>query len=322
MDRNLWKDGIFGLIVGDALGVPVEFSGREEREVDPVTGMRAYGTHNQPAGTWSDDSSMTLATLESIRQKGKIDYKDMMDKFTRWYLYGDYTPFQEVFDVGIATSKAIIRYEKGADPVDSGGKTEWDNGNGSLMRILPVCLYLYNRQKRICTSENESIYIIHNVSALTHAHLRSQIACGIYYFMVQSVIGKNGDLLARLQQGMDEACQYYRSDLKNHVEMRQFSRLFDLKTFAGLPKSQIKSSGYVVDTLEAVVWCLITTTSLQDAVLQAVNLGEDTDTVGAITGSLAGLYYGYDAIPAKWLQTLQRREWIEQLVCDDITVTL
>lgn len=140
--------------------------------------------------------------------------------------------------------------------------------------------------------------------------------------MVQSVIWKNGDLLARLQQGMDEACQYYRGDLKNHVEMGQFSRLFDLKTFAELPKSQIKSSGYVVDTLEAVVWCLITTTSLQDAVLQAVNLGEDTDTVGAITGSLAGLYYGYDAIPAKWLQTLQRREWIEQLVCDDITVTL
>lgn len=119
-----------------------------------------------------------------------------MDKFTEWCLYADYTPFHEVFDIGVATSRAIIQYGKGTDPIDCGGKTEWDNGNGSLMRILPVCLYLYNRQKMICTSENESIYLIHNVSALTHAHLRSQIACGIYYFMVKSVLSREGDLLA------------------------------------------------------------------------------------------------------------------------------
>ena len=185
------------------------------------------------------------------------------------------------------------------------------------MRILPVCLYLYNRQKMICTSENESIYLIHNVSALTHAHLRSQIACGIYYFMVKSVLSKEGDLLAKLQWGIDAACQYYRSDLNNYKELGYFSRLFDLNAFRQLSKDQIKSSGYVVDTLEAVTWCLITTTSYKEAVLQAVNLGDDTDTVGAITGSLAGLYYGYDEIPEQWIKTLQRLEWIEQLLCYD-----
>ena len=320
MKQNIWRDGILGLVVGDALGVPVEFSDRKDRELDPVTGMRAYGTHNQPAGTWSDDSSMTLATLDSIKQEGKIDYKDIMCKFAQWCLYGDYTPFHEVFDIGTATSRAIIQYSKGTDPIASGGKTEWDNGNGSLMRILPACLYLYNRQKMICTSEDESIYIIHNVSSLTHAHLRSQIACGIYYFLVKSVIASNSDMLTSLQQGINDACHYYRRDLNNYVELEHFSRLFDLKTFGQLPKSQIKSSGYVVDTLEAVVWCLLTTASYKDAVLQAVNLGDDTDTIGAITGSLAGLYYGYNAIPAEWLKELQCREWIEKLICNDSTV--
>ena len=209
----MWKDGIFGLIIGDALGVPVEFLSREEMKLNPVTGMRAYGTHNQPAGTWSDDSSMTLATLESIKQKGGIDYKDIMDKFTGWCLYADYTPFHDVFDIGIATSRAIIRYGKGASPIESGGKTEWDNGNGSLMRILPVCLYLYNRQKMLCTPEDENISMIHNVSSLTHAHFRSQIACGIYYFMIKAVLGETGDLRSRLQLGVDEACRYYRRDM-------------------------------------------------------------------------------------------------------------
>lgn len=179
---NTWKAGILGLVVGDALGVPVEFTSREERRQDMVTGMRAYGTHNQPAGTWSDDSSMVFATLDSINQKRTIDYQDIMEKFSEWCLYGEYTPFHEVFDIGITVSRAIIRYGQGVAPVEAGGNREFDNGNGSLMRILPVCLYLYNRQKVICASEDESIYIIHNVSALTHAHLRSQMACGFYYF--------------------------------------------------------------------------------------------------------------------------------------------
>lgn len=99
--------------------------------------------------------------------------------------------------------------------------------------------------------------------------------------------------------------------------MEHFSRICDLEAFGKLPEKQIKSSGYVVDTLEAVTWCLITTTSFKEAVLQAVNLGDDTDTVGAITGSLAGLYYGYDSIPTEWVKQLQCREWIESLLPDE-----
>lgn len=311
---NIWKDGMLGLIVGDALGVPVEFMSRTELMKNPVTGMREYGTHHQPRGTWSDDSSMALAELDSIRTVGTIDYTDMMERFSRWCMYGEYTPFGEVFDIGIATSRALMNYAKGIAPLESGGKTEWDNGNGSLMRILPVCLYLFKRQKKVCTSENESIYMIHAVSALTHAHVRSQMACGIYYFLVKAILEEEGSLENRLQKGMDRAYQYYRQDLSNHRELENYKRLADLSEFKETPKEGIKSSGYVVDTLEATVWCLLHSHSYKETVLMAVNLGEDTDTIGAVAGGLAGLYYKEEGIPQEWTQVLQRREWIEEVL--------
>ena len=311
---NIWKDGMLGLIVGDALGVPVEFMSRTELMKNPVTGMREYGTHHQPMGTWSDDSSMALAELDSIRTVGTIDYTDMMERFSRWCMHGKYTPFGEVFDIGIATSRALMNYAKGIAPLESGGKTEWDNGNGSLMRILPVCLYLFERQKKVCTSENESIYIIHAVSALTHAHIRSQMACGIYYFLVKAILEEEGSPENRLQKGMDRAYQYYRQDLSNHRELENYKRLADLSEFKETPKEGIKSSGYVVDTLEAAVWCLLHSHSYKETVLMAVNLGEDTDTIGAVAGGLAGLYYKEEGIPQEWTQVLQRREWIEEVL--------
>ena len=311
---NIWKDGMLGLIVGDALGVPVEFMSRTELMKNPVTGMREYGTHHQPRGTWSDDSSMALAELDSIRTVGTIDYTDMMERFSRWCMYGEYTPFGEVFDIGIATSRALMNYAKGIAPLESGGKTEWDNGNGSLMRILPVCLYLFERQKKVCTSENESIYMIHAVSALTHAHVRSQMACGIYYFLVKAILEEEGSLENRLQKGMDRAYQYYRQDLSNHRELENYKRLADLSEFKETPKEGIKSSGYVVDTLEAAVWCLLHSHSYKETVLMAVNLGEDTDTIGAVAGGLAGLYYKEEGIPQEWIQVIQRREWIEEVL--------
>ena len=311
---NIWKDGMLGLIVGDALGVPVEFMSRTELMKNPVTGMREYGTHHQPMGTWSDDSSMALAELDSIRTVGTIDYTDMMERFSRWCMHGEYTPFGEVFDIGIATSRALMNYAKGIAPLESGGKTEWDNGNGSLMRILPVCLYLFKRQKKVCTSENESIYMIHAVSALTHAHVRSQMACGIYYFLVKAILEEEGSLENRLQKGMDRAYQYYRQDLSNHRELENYKRLADLSEFKETPKEGIKSSGYVVDTLEAAVWCLLHSHSYKETVLMAVNLGEDTDTIGAVAGGLAGLYYKEEGIPQEWIQVIQRREWIEEVL--------
>ena len=312
--RNIWRDGIYGLAVGDALGVPVEFTSREERKADPVMEMRGYGTHDQPAGTWSDDTSMVLATLDSIDNQRNLDRKDMMKCFSDWCLYGEYTPFREVFDIGNATRQAILRYGQTKNLDECGGRTEYDNGNGSLMRILPVCLFLFERQKKICTSEDECIYKIHAVSTLTHANLRSQMACGIYYFCVEAVLEQQGSLIERLQKGIDQAYEYYRHDLRNYAQLQHFQRLMHLEKFRELPEMEISSSGYVVDTLEAAIWCLIQTDSFEEALIMAVNLGDDTDTVGAVTGGLAGLYYGYEKIPQEWLDALQKKDMIEKYI--------
>ena len=294
------------------MGVPVEFSTREERKNNPIKDMTGYGTYNQPEGTWSDDSSMVLATLTSIKDKGKIDYKDIMDRFHDWCMYGEYTPFGEVFDIGTATSRAVMKYSNGAKPLESGGKTEWDNGNGSLMRILPVCLYLFEQQKSLNISDDEVIDMVHNCSALTHAHIRSKLACGIYYFLVRAVLGKGGELTERLQFGIDNAFEYYGKN--NEDELGNYNRLILLSQFKNIPEELIKSTGYVVYTLEAAIWCLINTSSYKEAVLKAVNVGDDTDTVAAVTGGLAGLYYTYDGIPESWRAKVQKKDWIDSLL--------
>ncbi|MDL2300964.1 ADP-ribosylglycohydrolase family protein [Lachnospiraceae bacterium OttesenSCG-928-D06] len=313
-NNMIWLSAMMGLVVADALGVPVEFSTRDDLKQNPVQGMQAYGTHGQPAGTWSDDSSMTLATLDSIHSCNGIDYKDIMDRFSGWMMYGDYTPFQYNFDIGISTSRAIINYGRGIGATECGGNTEQDNGNGSLMRILPICLYLFERQKTICTSENEAIYVIHNVSALTHAHIRSQIGCGLYFFLVKAIIENSGSMIECLQMGMDKGFSYYRQDFKNYPDLEYYNRLIDLGEFKITNETNIRSSGYIVHTLEAAIWCLLNSASYEDAVLKAVNLGEDTDTVGAVTGGLAGLYYGYDNIPKVWINTIQKKDWVEEII--------
>ena len=227
-------------------------------------------------------------------------------------MYGEYTPFGEVFDIGIATSRAVMKYSNGAKPLESGGKTEWDNGNGSLMRILPVCLYLFEQQKSLNISDDEVIDIVHNCSALTHAHIRSKLACGIYYFLVRAVLRECGELTERLQIGIDNAFEYYGKNNEN--ELGNYNRLILLSEFKNIPKELIKSTGYVVYTLEAAIWCLINTSSYEEAVLKAVNLGDDTDTVAAVTGGLAGLYYTYDKIPASWIAKVQKKNWIDSLL--------
>ena len=151
--NNIWLNGIMGVVVGDALGVPVEFSSRGELKINPLTKMEGYGSYDVPEGTWSDDSSMMLATLDSL--KNGYNPVDIMEKFAEWLVDGKYTPFGEAFDVGRTCLKAIMGYLKNPDITKCGGTGEHDNGNGSLMRILPICLYMYEKQKEELKSENE-----------------------------------------------------------------------------------------------------------------------------------------------------------------------
>ncbi len=315
MIKNIWLDGIMGVVVGDALGCPVQFMSRSEIEKrGPVTEMEGYGTYNMPEGTWTDDSSMTLALLASLNEKGTVDLEDIMKRFANWLVDGEYTPFGQSFDMGGGTMAAITGYLRDNDIATCGGSTVRDNGNGALMRILPACLFAYMIDK----SDDEAIKSIHDVSGLTHNHLRSKIACGLYYFCMRSILDNCDNLIERLQKGLDEGFKYYEQDIKNRVELAYYGRLRVLKDFSTKTEDDIKSSGYVVDTLEAAIWSLITTKSFKECELKAVNLGDDTDTVAAIAGGLAGLYYGYNEIPKDWLSVIKRREWIEE-ICQKAT---
>lgn len=321
--KNIWLDGMMGLIVGDALGVPVQFLSRSEiknRPEGPVTGMEAGGVYHMPEGTWSDDSSMALATLASIIDKRAVDPADIMTRFVSWELHGEYTPFGEAFDQGITCTNAIYRFAGNPDIKTCGATGEYANGNGALMRILPVCLYYYDRQKAGDISVEEAIASIHEIAGLTHNHIRSNMCCGMYYFMVKNVLdgvvkNERSNLKSLLQAGMEDGLQYYRRDAGNLSELSHLNRLYRLSEFENVPEEQIKSSGYVVDSIEASIWCLLTTSSYNECMLKAVNLGEDTDTVAAIAGGLAGLYYGYEAIPEEWLSVIRKREWLEEMCC-------
>ena len=280
------KDGIIGLVVGDALGVPVEFNSRESLKNNPVINMREYGTYNMPKGTWSDDSSMTLATMNSILNKKAIDYEDIMNEFCEWFFKSKYTQYNETFDYGNTTSKSLMKYINGFDAIKCGGNSTHDNGNGSLMRILPLAF--------IRDIDYESIEC---VSGLTHSHKRSQIACVLYIEIAKSMI--INDL--KIDEHIENACRKIIEYYGDCEELIHFKRIFnDTLT------ENIQSSGYIIDTLESVIYCLKNTDNYRDAVLKAVNLGGDTDTIAAICGGLCGIYYGFEDIPIDWIEEIPK----------------
>jgi ADP-ribosylglycohydrolase len=180
MKRNIWIDGMMGVIVGDALGCPVQFMRREEiagRPAGPVRGMESGGVYQMPEGTWTDDSSMALAALASIRELGEVDLEDIMIRFVAWYEEGEYTSFGEAFDMGSTCSMAIEKFEREHDPIICGGSSEYSNGNGSLMRIMPACLYTYDRG----LTDDEAVKVVNDIGGLTHNHPRAKMACGLYF---------------------------------------------------------------------------------------------------------------------------------------------
>jgi ADP-ribosylglycohydrolase len=297
------KDILFGVAVGDALGVPVEFKTREYLDKYPVTNMQEYGTHNQPKGTWSDDSSLTFCLVEAL--KHGFDIYQIATNFIKWFDNGWWTPYNEVFDVGAATRDAIHRLRAGVQPLVAGGDGENDNGNGSLMRIAPLVFFIYKMPI------NERFGITKEISSITHRHIRSVLACFFYLeFMRNILLGNSKEQAFNITA--KEFANYTRSLKIKNKEIAHFERLCSL-SFLEIPRTEIKSSGYVIHTLEAANWCFMNSESYSETVLKAVNLGDDTDTTAAGAGGLAGLFYGYENIPQEWINELARKEDINEL---------
>ena len=298
--RTMISAVIYGLVVGDALGVPVEF---EERDTYNINDMLGYGTYHQPPGTWSDDTSLTLAFMEHLGEKSELN--SLMDKFVA-YRDGYLTPFGDCFDIGIATNEAIERYLSGISPEACGGKDERSNGNGALMRISPLVFLLIKVSNLI-----KEVELIKKYTILTHGHPRSIVASIIYIFLLKELLIH--DLLPevldcvqlKLEEIFSQNSEYW-EEYENH-----FKEVFD-EEFYHKSREEIKSTGYVVDTLKACLWCLGTTNSFKECVLKAVNLGEDTDTIGAITGTLAGAKYSLASIPKEWIEKLANKALIDE----------
>ncbi|MEI0558819.1 ADP-ribosylglycohydrolase family protein [Brachyspira intermedia] len=306
--ENKLKSAILGLAVGDALGVPYEFISRDIIKNNPCKDMIGYGTHNKKPGTWSDDTSLTLCLLDNLNNKN-INYNDIMDSFALWYDKGHYTADGDIFDIGITTRDAIDNYKSGKNPIKCGLSNEYSNGNGSLMRILPIAFYIKKYFDGKLFDNSEVINIIYNISSLTHSHKRSLIACVIYTAIALNLIN-DMNIEEAINKALKDSFNYY----KNEKEINNYRRIFD-SDFKNLNDTKIESSGYVVHTLEASIWILLNTSNYKDAVLKAVNLGNDTDTTAAVTGGLAGLYYGIDNIPTNWIDTLINREFIINICC-------
>jgi len=297
------KASLFGVAVGDALGVPVEFISREELRQNPVIDMIGDGTHAQEAGTWSDDSSLTFCLAEALT--GDFDLYYVGNNFLKWMYQNFWTARGEVFDVGIATENAIEQLEMGLPAEMSGGFEESDNGNGSLMRILPLLFYIADKPIK------KRFFITREVSSITHGHIRSVIAC-FYYLEFARLLLAGKDKFEIYQNLKVEISDFLNLAGINSDEIILFKRLLENNIYEE-PEITIQSSGYVLHTLEASIWCLLTTENYRDAVLKAVNLGEDTDTTAAVTGGLAALSYGIENIPKNWIEQIARKEDIDDL---------
>lgn len=299
------KSAIYGFVIGDAMGVPVEFEDREKLMKSPVTNMLGYGSYDVPKGVWSDDTSMTLATMDSIIvNKNKLNYNDIADKFCEWINNAKYTATNEVFDIGTTTKYSLMRYwNNKIDATKCGGNAISENGNGSLMRMLPIAFYcFYNK-----TEDNDIINIVRNTSSITHAHEISIIGCYMYVKYIIFILSNNNKTESyKLLQKID-----YSIFNKDNINLYERIIKYDISKYS---LDTIKSTGFVVDTLESALWVILNTESFNEAIIGSVNLGGDTDTIAAITGSIAGILYGYDSINEKWIKDIKNKELLSKYI--------
>ncbi len=303
--NNKIIDALIGIAVGDALGVPFEFNTRDQMKKNPAKEMIGFGRYTVPAGTWSDDSSLTFCLAESLIEG--YDLADIAANFVKWRDANFWTARGYVFDIGITTSEAITvlknilqnkEYEELTRLKYLGD--EYDNGNGSLMRIMPLLFYIkgmdISRQFRI----------IQDVSALTHKHMRAAMCCLIYLRLAEHIY--NGtDKIESYFLMQTEILSFWKTIDYSPNESKLFIRLIE-SDIRDVPYADLKSGGYVMESIEASIWCFLQKHTYQEVVITAINLGHDTDTTAAIAGGLAGLYYGLDGIPDIWISAIARLE--------------
>lgn len=281
MDTNERFQGcLIGLAAGDALGAQVEF--RERYEFETPTELTGGGPFNLGPGEWTDDTSMALCLAESLLHCQGFDAVDQMNRYCNWMNYGYLSSNGRCFDIGMTTANALRLYLASGEPL-AGSTDPRTAGNGSLMRLAPIAMYWANDRK-------QAIHYAGQSSRTTHGAIEAIEACQCYTeFLIRALHGQSkSEILAPLEQAPSSP-----------TIAATINGDWQGKTF-----NEIASSGYVVHSLQAALWCFAQTSNFEEAILTAIRLGDDTDTTAAITGQLAGAYYGVDAIPSRWLNRL------------------
>lgn len=274
---------LLGLAVGDALGTTLEFSARDS--LPHHTKMTGGGPFGLIPGGWTDDTSIALALADSLIACRGFDAADLMTRFVAWRRDGAYSHTGTCFDIGITTAQALAHFERTGEPF-AGSADEDQAGNGPLMRLAPAVLFHLH-------DEQAGEHLAREQSRTTHAAPQCLDACALFSRILRDAILGEPDPLRNRQALAHPAI-----------------RAIAAGSWRGKSREQIRASGYVAHTLEAALWAVGTTTSFEAALIAAVNLGEDADTVGAVTGQFAGALYGASAIPERWLSLLAWREQI------------
>lgn len=281
---------LLGLAVGDALGTRVEFMPRGS--FPPVTDMLGGGPFQLEPGQFTDDTSMALCLAESLVICKGFDARDQMERYQRWYTQGYWSSTGKCFDIGSTVRSALVRFSHSGESY-CGSTDPFSAGNGSLMRLAPIPIFYYPQREKALHYAVES-------SRTTHAAQECLDACRLFAALLLrtfSGVEKEGLLLAEA-----------------HLELPSKAiQAIARGEYMQKDENQIKSSGYVVHSLEAALWCFWNGSSFEEAVLKAVNLGEDADTTAAICGQIAGAYYGLAGIPAHWLKCLTMGAEIDML---------
>ena len=295
------RAAVYGHLVADAIGVPFEFTAPDpNRTVE----LRGHGSHNQPPGTWSDDGALMLALLDSLVSVG-FDPEDQGRRALAWADAGAYTPDGDgAFDIGGATSASLARLRAGTPAISSGGTDDRDQGNGSLMRILPIALV------DAPDDDAELVERAHLAGRVTHGHPNCQVTCALYVLVARTLIEHPG--------GDPEAALALATDRLLAVYAREPAFASVLRGLLA-HRSSVKKpgGGWVLDSFWSAWEALASSGSYRETIVQAVRLGHDTDTTAAIAGGLAGIRWGLDSpngIPVPWLDALRGRTRVEALL--------
>ena len=278
------RGALMGLMLGDTLGMPLEFSKRDELV---LTDLISGGPFNLKKGYWTDDTSMAFCTAYSLIKCGGFDARHLMRCFSYWYLYGAYSSTEFCFDIGNTTRKAIEKFLSDENPF-AGSTDEFSAGNGSLMRLVPIAMFYANDFEKTVHYAAES-------SKLTHQSIEAIDSCRFFSCLLFGAI--NGEKKETILSPGYAPKKGYWEKYPLTEKVQNISN----GSYKNKDRSEISSSGYVIHTLEAALWAFYRNDNFHDGVLEAVNLAGDSDTVGAVYGQLAGAYYGETDLPIDWI---------------------